>query len=464
MTVTTATKPGSSQARRATVRDLCILTLVALAVNCYHLGDTSIWLDEATSVQYAVMGWRGLRDYVLPGDPNSALYYALLAAWTPVFGTGEAAVRLPSAIVTALTSPVVYLIGARFFDRRVGVGAALLFSLNAFVVSYAQMARGYGLLVFLTSLATWFFMREIEAPGRANRVGYVATGSLAVYVHVFAALVLLAHLLVLIGVRRRAVLSKESLTTAGAVALFCAPMVGLVAGADPGRIDWITRPGLADLVSTTVQLAGRSHWFLLAMLAGGVAGMLRARGSRSWWPHGTLVACLVLPILLSFLVSQIKPVMQPQYLLVSVPALVLLGASGLASLSGPALGGVIVALVILLTGPLKAYYAHPPREDWREAVAFVRGRAQMGDGVAFLPDYVDKPFRYYMPGMAVAPLVNTAGEAVTSRDRVWLVMSPRHLSGQGSQSIGAARDSLRKDHHLAGSRTVRGVEVEFYVR
>lgn len=72
-------------------------------------------------------------------------YHLLLWLWAhggPRTGDGEAFLRIPSAVFAVATLPFIYFISARLFNRRVGLIAALLTTLNTFFIHYAQEARG----------------------------------------------------------------------------------------------------------------------------------------------------------------------------------------------------------------------------------------------------------------------------------------------------------------------------------
>jgi hypothetical protein len=238
----------------------------------------------------------------------------------------------------------------------------------------------------------------------------------------------------------------------------------LVARAGHARLSWIERPSLADLGGTAVDLAGGSPWLLAALLVAGLVGVMWPPVTRRRWSHLLLLCWLLAPILLSFGISQLTPVLQSQYLIVCIPALSLWGASALAGRRRPLTGLLILAFGALGAGPLRAHYGRPGREDWRGAVSFVRENAREGDAVSFVPDYVDKPFRHYMPGRTVAPLVNLEGDRVSSHPVVWVVISPRHLLGKGSPALDALRDSLRVSHRLEVVRAFVGIQVERYSR
>ncbi|HKV45946.1 MAG TPA: glycosyltransferase family 39 protein [bacterium] len=189
---------------RVTPELLLLAGIVYLAtfLRFFALGEKSFWLDEATSIAIARLDWASLFAVVMHQEPNMSLYYGLLHLWRHL-GEHEATIRSLSAIAAVATIPTVYAIGRRMFDAKVGLLAALFLAVNAFDIRYAQEARSYALLVFLTTLATLALARSVERPSRASWTGYVVISVASVYSHFFAAPVLLAHVASLAFLRRR---------------------------------------------------------------------------------------------------------------------------------------------------------------------------------------------------------------------------------------------------------------------
>src|ERR1700683_2271832 len=338
--------------------DIGTLTLLALLLNLVHLGTRSIVFDEATSANFARFGFIPLLHVIGGGDPNMSLYYALLNLWVRLFGQSEAAVRSLSAIFGALAVSAIYLLGTRLFGRMVGVIAGVLLALDAFIVEYAQTARSYSMLVFLITLSSYFLVVELEQPSKRNRIAYVLTSTLAIYAHYFAVYVLVAHLVTVTAMRRRAALTREWLEVAAAIVILCTP-AAIIAYHGGGTIwiRWIEPPSLNDIAPNLVDLAGGSSLLLILLLAGGCYGTVCAIRERRYWPTGFITAWLILPVVFSFAVSMVWPMFLSRYLIICVPALILFGTSALAKMRSQIIAAALAVPIVWLTATNRAVSA-----------------------------------------------------------------------------------------------------------
>jgi mannosyltransferase len=261
-------------------------------------------------------------------------YYVLLHFWVRLFGEGEVAIRSLSVVFAVLAVPATFLVGQRLFGRFAGLTAALLLAVNSFFIQFAQEARSYSLVLLLVTLSSYFFVVELEQPSLASRVGYVATSALAFYAHYFAAYVLLAQFVTLVAFRRRAALTRQWLAAGAAIVILCTPelIAAERAGSDP--IAWIGRPTLHNLLATAVDLAGGSRTLLVLLASAGCYAAGLALRKRTRWRYGYVIAWLLVPVLLSFVLSFAQPMFLSRYVIVSLPALMLLGAAGLAEVPG----------------------------------------------------------------------------------------------------------------------------------
>jgi mannosyltransferase len=387
-------------------------------VALHGLAAKSLDLDEAVSVEHARLGASGLWSVVSGGDPNMGLYYVVLDGWLRLFGDSETAVRSLTAISAGLAVPVVALLGIRLFGRVAGLVAGLLLALDAFHVQYAQSARAYGLVVLLVALSSYFFVAELQEPSRYHRVGYVLASSLAVYAHYFAAFVLLAQLLALVAVRRRAALTREWLTVGAAVLALCAPAAVLAMRARTGAISWIVEPDLGDLINLPVRLAGGSVPLACALVALGGYAVVRALGDREPWRAGFVAAWILVPVLLAFAVSFVQPIFVDYYLIVSVPALALLAAAGLVRLPGWVAGTLVLGgLVVVSADRVSHWYGQGSGEDYRAAARQIVRNMQATDQVVYSPASIVKPIAFY-ERRAAAP----RPAAGPYPPRIWLVV------------------------------------------
>src|SRR5271156_5740022 len=150
---------------------LGFITLLSLRLRFHSLASKSFWLDEGVSVAIARLDWYNFARILWRREANMSLYYFLLHVWLH-FGGSEFFVRSLSVLFSVASIPVIYLLGRRLFDLRVGLVAAALLALNAYHVQYSQDARSYSLMVFLCLLSSLYFLKCLDIPSRRNRIIY----------------------------------------------------------------------------------------------------------------------------------------------------------------------------------------------------------------------------------------------------------------------------------------------------
>lgn len=186
-------KPGSPK-QKAKLPGFAWLLLVVLlgcfALQSYHLGDDSIWWDEALSVYRAthdvpfILSNQIVIDNVVTHDQHPPLYFLLLHYWIQLAGKSEFALRFPSIMAGLLLVPLVYVLARRVvgaesgvdeedpslgereeyplpssFTRLVSLLAASLIAFSPFVLWQAREARMYTLITLEGALAVYATLR-----------------------------------------------------------------------------------------------------------------------------------------------------------------------------------------------------------------------------------------------------------------------------------------------------------------
>lgn len=418
---------------------------LAAALGLFEIGAKSLWRDEGYSVLVAGLDLPGVWRVISPREANGGLYYLLLHAWM-VVGSSEGIVRSLSTVFAVATVPVLYALALRLFDRRHAAVATLLFAVNAFVVRYAQEARGYTLVLFLVTAASYLLLRALDAPSMRSWTAFAVLGALSVYAHFFAGLVLAAHFAFAMSFAGRRKVSRRAIAaTFALIAVLVSPL--LVPVTSVSHLNWLDTPTLRDFVGTFQSLAGAGGaallgaYFAICSVAL-VAAVRRARGAEgrdAAWRWAFLLSWLFVPIVASFLFSVLaKPVFTPRYLIVSLPPLVLLAAAGVESIAGAWLRRSALALLVALSvRGLALWYSGYPKEDFRAAATYIVARAEPGDGIAFHSVGTRAPFDYYVRAQHAAGKVP---EPVRPSAQ-WGAMDPL-----GEESAGAF------DEWIAGSR------------
>lgn len=371
-----------------------------------QLGSKSLWLDEAFSVAMARLPWADFWPALPLMEGNMALYYALLHVWTSVLGFSDGAVRSVSAVAAVASLPFVFLIGRRLFGPVVGGIAALLLGTNAFFIQYAQEARGYALALLLVSAATWLLQRALDEPSRVRWLAYALVAAASFYAHVFTGFVLVAHLTTALMWPGRRLPRVPPFVLVGAITF---PMSWFILTREGSVAGWVAPPDTDVVVAALSALAGHQSGALpiayaslvLVALASWARLFATHRVGRR---HVLVAAWAALPILGSLAVSlTVKPVFVDRFLIVALPAVVLLVAVGLVQLRSRfvVVAGVVLMLA-LSAGGLRYWYADYAKEEWRGAVQHLAAYGQPGDAAVFFPQVVRLAVDHYVRQSGVA--------------------------------------------------------------
>jgi hypothetical protein len=383
---------------------IAVLTLLALFIRLWHLGDRSLWFDEGASVQFATMPVGDWLRFLWHGEANMLPYYLLLRGWLHLhlpLGDSEFMVRLPSALFGAATVPVLYALLRRSAGALPGMIAAGLIAFHDFHVSYSQEARSYTMVVFMLCVSWLALARLVEKESRGMRWLYLIAAGLATYGHFFAGLVLISQWISVYCLAPRETvkrLAQLSLITAALVL----PAV-LYGFAHRGGLNWVPAMSSSGLLYSATVFSGNNailmgtFALLVAFAIWRAAKTISANGrSLASWNIGAPLCWLLFMPGLLLAVSMIKPMLVARYLLLVLPALAIVAATALAELKPVAASALAVVLsLVLLEATLAGKSIEQPHQDWRNAGRYVATHAAAGDGAVFLPDIGRAPFNWY---------------------------------------------------------------------
>jgi mannosyltransferase len=398
----------------------CIL-LLAGALRFYGLGDESLWLDEALSWQQSSLPLGELLASIAV-DVHPPLYALLLHACIALFGDGEWALRLLSAVCGTLSVALIWAVARRVTNERAALVAALLCAISLFAIRYSQEARMYALLNFLALLSMLMLLRmddnrDPNSQSAARQAAYLAATVLMMYSHVYALFVLIAQNIYMFvrylpGWKARPALAIKSWFGLQAMlALFFAPWLYVLLK-QIGRVQtsfWINKPDLDSLVGTFELYMAVMPALLLALVIAAWAiiclfstAKVAQPSDENFRPHNAttallLFAWLLTPVLLPFLISQLmQPIYMPRYTIASSSAWYILVATGIACMRPAWLRTVVLALLVVgMGGALPFYYGKLSKTNWPAAVSYVENGAAAGDLVLFHNPDVIVPYRYY---------------------------------------------------------------------
>ena len=376
--------PGNQRPGRLAI---LTLTLAAAILRISFLDSKSFWLDEGITAQTVTLPFNVLLKVILGGRTNMSLYYLLLHGWTSVAGSSEFIIRLPSALFDAATVPLVYRLGTELSNRRVGLMAAVLVSVNVTCIRYAQTARSYSMYVALATLASIFFIRSVKRRSSlTNLAGYVVSGTLSIYSQLFGIFAVPAQWLSVFLFRpgrKSAIRLTVCALVIGTVSL---PAFFFGISGHHGSLGWIAKTSLNSVVELILSYAGAFDGQVTSLsliLAGlyivGVAFAILWTPRLDWPSLGYLLVSLCFPICVTIIISSIEPFFVTRYLLAGLPLFALMASIGFQRLKPAFAIAIVCAIALLSLGQDYYYYRAPPIEDWRGVVDFVAKHAQPGD-------------------------------------------------------------------------------------
>jgi hypothetical protein len=467
-----------------------VLGMVIVAVlGLVLIGHKNYSMDELDTI-FTIKDWPTLGQVIWFREGNMWLYYTLLYFWGLV-SHSEAWIRSFSVLWAVATVPVAYALAREMFDVRVARVTTLLLALHTFLIFNAQNARGYTLVLFLSTLATYCLVRYVKTGARGYLAGTAVLNVLAVYSHLYAVLIIGAQFLAVLWWRQKArwleVLAAYVLMGLALVPLVVAPAYH----AQP--VAWIPVPGMRNLIGTFIILS--NDFWPLAALYGGllvvtVVGLWRRRVSL-WpsvqtWPYALAGLMVAVPVVVSFAFSVlVKPLYISAYFFVCLVPFTMLVAACLVALRRPVARWALVGLVVALAGVrLGGWYtgSHALElvipnntEDWSKTAAYLSANAGSKDAVLFFPSMDRDKVNYYLgkgqpeiPGEVILqPYFLTTGQVITTYDnakleslgqehgRVWFVLE--RVTGKDTEA-----ETAVIEHYLQAHYTMKQVErVEF---
>src|SRR5271165_744937 len=306
---------------------LWMILIVGAVLRLIALAHKSFWLDEIASVAISRRPPAFFWHFLWHDEGNMALYYVLLRPWLRL-GYGEATVRFLSVIPGVLSIPIMYLLGARLFGRRVGILSATLLTLNACAIAVSQEARVYSFLVLLVLCSTYWFVLFIEEPSYSRATAYAVAAGVTCCFHYFGVLVPAAHAVAVLALPAKRRPWKPLFLSWLIIAVMASPIVWLIHAQDVGHISWLLSPSWLELYHLGVFLAADGGkavgGILLAVeLVLAVASMAAFR--EVWrddllrWRYSLIASAVATPILITLLVSVIRPAFYHRFLIICLP-------------------------------------------------------------------------------------------------------------------------------------------------
>ncbi|MDI6772633.1 MAG: glycosyltransferase family 39 protein [bacterium] len=458
------------------------VVVLAAGLRLWGLTAKSLWFDETISIFLASQPLERMLALVVANDPHPPLHYLLLHFWMAFFGSGEAAVRVLSVLISVPVVAVTWAFGRRLVGAGPALFAALLVAASPSQVAAGQEARMYGLLT-LTALLSWWALwgavvggdRRGDADilgGRRAWATYAVATAAMLYSHYYGFFVVASQVGYLLWRRTaKAQWRRWVYASLGVMLLFIPWMPSFVQQLAGGRAWPAHRVPLApatlfDTLAamtvgrpildpwgpklTTIQAVGTSWIAVVGLIAAVALAVAAVRGSNTQREtRALLISAALGPPVVAFAVSLGINVYAPRYLLFIVPPVALLVGAGAAALAGGrarllGAAGVLLPVLVLIPNAVGTAAFHRQSRldvfDWRLVSRTLAEQARPEDAIAFLPGFSRIPVNYYFRGPQPRIVLTPRGEgdvegpggarlpqvadALARHQRVWILTVP----------------------------------------
>ena len=395
VTAPPAHSPGPAPARGPAWLIPACAALATLAVMLWRIGVPSLWRDEGATLSAAHRSLPQLIRMLGHLDAVHGTYYLLIWLLVRVAGSGELALRLPSAVAMAAAAGLLTALGRRLVSPAAGLAAGLAFAAIPAVSWFGQDARPFALETAAATAASYCFARFL-GDGAARWARWYAVSLIGLgLADIFGLLLIAAHGTTLLVLHRQhgrqdgRQLARRWLATVTVAVLALLPLE-VLAWSQRGQVSWLRTP-LAASLANTGRLAGTPGALLTVavIMAAALAVTALAGWSRftAVWP-GRLAALglpwLLVPPALLIAASQVQPVYMFRYIVFCEPAVALLIGAGLAAL-GRVAGPAALVLIVLAGLPAQLGERGPDghSDNIRGMDQIIAQHARPGDGVIY---------------------------------------------------------------------------------
>jgi len=428
-----------------THKDLTLVAILMFAGGVLRIIglNEGLWFDEISTLVNNVRLPAGeiIESY---RSRNNHVLYSLIAhysiAW---FGEFPWALRLPAALFGIATIPAAYYLGRQLASRNEAFLAVAFLAFNYHHVWFSQNGRGYtGLLLGAVLLSSCFIrLLTTDKPGYRPVLAYAVIAALTSWIHLTAALVVIAHGIIWLAVisplarKENAdfkVAAALGISLAGIFSLaLYAPLLTRLAGEYSAGV---TSPEYWTAWHTTGWVLAEIWKAALSAVPGGwpiilLGALAMIAGVWSYLKQGIVSAgILILPVLvILFFVHRFSEVFFPRFLFVSAVFFLLIAVRGGFVLSRAVLPMLnarqvtIIGLAIALATATKVPGAWKPKQDFVAAAEFISANCVPGDAVVCFTQTFTPLHRYLGLDCRRPATMNELNELEKAHSRTWFL-------------------------------------------
>jgi len=429
------------------------IVLAAIWLRLYHLGNYSLWLDESHTWLFARSSWEQFLPALRLTGVHPPFYFIIEKLIVGLVGDSEWNLRIFSVVADLAATLLACWLGWEIGSVGGALAAGWFWAFNPFIIWYAQDARPYALaaLLSLAMLILFQKIKTLQTPALMLMAVLILTLGLVTHFFFFLTLGVLI-LLALMQMHQYPRLFRRW-TTLSIIAML--PMaiwlVWFFMLPKPSiGIGWISFPILADPFLTFWNfLSGYGGIFSIpSTIFGTLAGVFvilgLVSGVQSAGNRRLLLAGIILPLFLTWLVSFRRPVYVDRYFIVLLVFLMPILASGgnraffyIRKIFPDSLGWVFVSIILTGAGIFNAWQVHADvkyrREEWEELVVQLSAQPSSNLPIWFQQPESAVPFEYYFHGPY--QMIEAENPPTCAQPCWWILRQPYTPTHAFTQSV-----------------------------
>lgn len=386
---------------------LVAILLLASFLRLYHIDFQSIWLDEIHTMIESdpSLTFREFDRVMMVREGMGHLYFLLLRFLYVIFGYTTLTARVFSAVVGIGSVYGFYLLGKVLYNKRVGLFAALLLSINIYHITYSQEVRPYILLVFFTVISFYRLVLYIKKPTLRNALLFGLFAGLIINAHfvglitVFAQFLLLLFILLITPKEERPTFFKFSFYSGITAFLIMLPTYRLFFKMAQYNSGWLTLPGPDGFTLIFNQFLGNTEMlvFVFSLLfifyfinlfkqKETRLSLEKIKNNRLIFSALLLFSWIFLSIPLSIIKSYLdEPMILSRYFIHLLPALVLILAIAIDLIKNKLSRVLLIILIVTFSLVdifiVKNYYHTITKTQFREITAEIAKKNTGGEKI-----------------------------------------------------------------------------------
>ena len=386
---------------------LILILIIASFFRFYKIDFQSVWLDEIHTLNESNPNLSISEIYktLLITEPHPPLYFIIAHYFFIIFGYTTIVVRILSVLFGIGGLVAIYLLAKELMNKKVGLIAIAILSVNYFHIYYSQEARMYSMLFFTTTLSYYFLVRLIKKPTINRAILHAIFAALMIYTHFFALFALFAEYFILLffilkpyNIERKKMLGYTVISGLITLLLYV-PALKLFIETTKRTSIWIQMPTVDVYTQMFKEFFGNSEMVLFIIFTLLIHFFINLYNrkvktnlqinpieEKQIFSFFILFSWILISLLIPLISTYVKlPMLISRYFINIVPAIIIVIAIGIYYIKNNLIKIAILSIFIIFSFTdiviVKNYYKTPLKTQFREATKFIADNNNSKDEV-----------------------------------------------------------------------------------